>query len=102
MKVMSRIAVAVLMTLLAGSALAGSFIVPTDDELVHKSAAIAIGTVEGSFVQEDHGTIETVYDYNVRDWADLAKPGVEIGDRLIMCIEQPALCQQRMYKRVVD
>ncbi len=48
----------------AGSALATSFVVPTDDELVRKADAIVIGTVEGSYVQEND-EIETVYEIRV-------------------------------------
>lgn len=46
-------------------ALATSFVVPTDDEMVEKSAAIAIATVEGAYAQEANGTIETVYELRV-------------------------------------
>jgi hypothetical protein len=49
----------------AGSMLASTFIVPTDDELVDKSRAIATGTVEGSYVQETNGTIETIYEVRI-------------------------------------
>lgn len=38
--------------LLASSAFATSFIVPTDRQMVAKSSAIAIGTVEGSYVRQ--------------------------------------------------
>ncbi|HET8775136.1 MAG TPA: FG-GAP-like repeat-containing protein [Thermoanaerobaculia bacterium] len=48
----------------AGNALATSFIVPTDEELVRKADAIVIGTVEGSYVQEND-EIETVYEVRV-------------------------------------
>ncbi|HYC60603.1 MAG TPA: FG-GAP-like repeat-containing protein [Thermoanaerobaculia bacterium] len=48
--------------LLAGGAEATTFVVPEDDELIAKSRAIVIGTVEGSYVQETDGTIETVYE----------------------------------------
>lgn len=48
----------------AGNALATSFIVPTDEELVRKADAIVIGTVEGSYVQEND-EIETVYEIRV-------------------------------------
>lgn len=46
----------------ATGAMAATFVVPTDQELVAKADAIATGTVEGSFVQELNGTIETVYE----------------------------------------
>ena len=34
--------------------------------------------------------------------ADLAQPGAEIGDRLIMGVEQPPLGQERVHERVAD
>jgi len=46
-------------------ALATSFVVPTDEEMVEKSPAIAIATVEGAYTQEANGTIETVYELRV-------------------------------------
>lgn len=46
-------------------ALATSFVMPTDEEMVEKSAAIAIATVEGAFAQEANGIIETVYELRV-------------------------------------
>lgn len=49
----------------AGQAVATSFVVPTDDELVAKTATIVTATAEGSFVQEENGTIETVYEIRV-------------------------------------
>ena len=54
-----------LLMMVAGSAMATSFVVPTDEEMVSKSAAIAVGTIEGSFVQENDGTIETLYELRV-------------------------------------
>lgn len=46
----------------AANAVAATFVMPTDEELVTKSDAIVLGIVEGSFVQEAGGTIETVYE----------------------------------------
>lgn len=54
-----------LAALIALPLFATSFIVPTDDELIAKSDRILVGTVEGSFVQEKDGTIETVYEIRV-------------------------------------
>jgi hypothetical protein len=51
--------------LLAATASAGTFIVPADEELVAKSAAIVAGTVEGSFVQATETTIETVNEIRI-------------------------------------
>ncbi len=51
--------------LIANAAMATTFVVPTDDELVAKSQAIVIGTVEGSYVQEVDNTIETVYELRI-------------------------------------
>lgn len=50
------------MVLIASSAVAGTFVVPTDDEMVAKSSAVLIGTVEGAYVQETENTIETIYE----------------------------------------
>jgi hypothetical protein len=46
----------------ASSAIATSFIVPTDEELIARADRIVTGTVEGMFVQESGGVIETVYE----------------------------------------
>lgn len=51
--------------LAAPAALAASFVVPADEEMVAKSSAIAIATVEGAYAQEVQGTIETVYEIRV-------------------------------------
>lgn len=61
-----RLSIAMTVLLLtAGSAMATSFIVPTDEELVAKSNAIMTGTVEGSYVREQNNTIETFYEIRV-------------------------------------
>ncbi len=60
-----RLTTAIAALLLAGSAMATSFVVPTDEELVVKSSAILIGIVEGSYVREQDNTIETVYEIRV-------------------------------------
>ena len=65
MKLPLSLLFAVIALLAAGNAVAATFIVPTDDELIAKSPAIVIGTVEGSYVQEAHGTIETIYEIRV-------------------------------------
>ena len=82
----------VLMLLAAQSVLATSFIVPTDSELIAKTSAIVTGVVEGSFVQETNGTIETVYEIRVErsmkgsiaagELARVASPGGVIGPRI--------------------
>ncbi len=81
----------VLMLLFASAAQATSFVVPNDDEMIAKSMAIAIGTVEGSYVQEMSGTIETVYEIRVEraikgaaktsDLLRVVSPGGVIGNR---------------------
>lgn len=64
-----------LLVLFASVAQATSFVVPNDDEMIAKSMAIAIGAVEGSYVQEMNGTIETVYEIRVeRAIKGAAKP----------------------------
>ncbi len=55
----------VVLLIAANAAMATTFIVPTDDELVTKSQAIVIGTVEGSYVQEVDNLIQTVYELRV-------------------------------------
>lgn len=55
-----------LLLLAAPAAFATSFIVPTDDEMVKKSHAIAIATVEGSYSQESGGSIETIYEVRIQ------------------------------------
>ena len=61
-KRVNSVILACAMLMVATAAFGTSFVVPTDAELVAKSSAIVIGTVEGSFVQEQNGTIETVYE----------------------------------------
>ena len=51
---------------LATTATATTFIVPTDDEMVARSGAIVIGTIEGSYVRELDSNIETVYEVRVQ------------------------------------
>lgn len=51
--------------ILAASASAGTFVVPADEELVARSAAILTGTVEGSFVQANGSAIETINEIRV-------------------------------------
>ena len=64
MKIRAAILGSLLMTV-ASSVLATSFVVPTDEEMVERSQAIITGTVEGSFVQEQDGMIETTYEIRV-------------------------------------
>jgi hypothetical protein len=54
-----------ILLLMAATAQATSFVVPDDEELMVKSHAIIVGTVEGSFVRETDGTIETVYEVRI-------------------------------------
>jgi hypothetical protein len=80
--------------LFAGAASATTFVVPDDAELIAKSAAIAIGTVEGSYVQETDGVIETVYEIRLEQslksvkalpptsaLLSIVSPGGVLGDR---------------------
>ncbi len=81
----------VLMLLAAQSALGASFVVPTDSELIAKTSAIVTGVVEGSFVQETNGIIETVYEVRVDqsmkgsvpsgELVRVASPGGILGER---------------------
>lgn len=80
-----------LLLVAASSALGTTFIVPTDDEMVVKSAAIVIGTAEGSFVRETGSEIETIYEIRVDraikggvragELVRVVTPGGIIGDR---------------------
>jgi hypothetical protein len=77
--------------MVATTAFGTSFVVPTDAELVAKSSAIMIGTVEGSYVQDRNDTIETVYEIRAEralkseiargDLVRIVSPGGVIGDR---------------------
>ena len=83
--------IACVLLLAAHAATAATFVVPTDDELIVKSNAIVTGTVEGSFVREAGGTIETVYEIRVEraikgaaradELIRIVEPGGEIGER---------------------
>lgn len=85
--------------LIASTATATSFIVPEDAELVAKTAAIAIGTVEGSYVQETAGVIETVYEVRVEralkgglrkvELLRVVSPGGVLGDRGLLVAGAP-------------
>ncbi|MDQ3281904.1 MAG: hypothetical protein M3Q69_10890 [Acidobacteriota bacterium] len=57
-----RFLLSIILLIAASQALATSFVVPTDDELAARSAAIVVGTVEGSYTQDVNNTIETVYE----------------------------------------
>ncbi|HUR80129.1 MAG TPA: FG-GAP-like repeat-containing protein [Thermoanaerobaculia bacterium] len=65
MKLHKPLILAAILMVAAGNAVAATFVVPTDEELIAKSPAIVIGTVEGSYVQEAHGTMETTYEIRV-------------------------------------
>ena len=56
---------AVLVFAVVPTASATSFVVPTDEQLVAKSAAIVIGTVESSQVQQANGVVETVFEIRI-------------------------------------
>jgi hypothetical protein len=89
--------------LIASTATATSFIVPEDAELVAKTTAIAIGTVEGSYVQETDGMIETVYEVRVEralkgvprrvELLRVISPGGVIGDRGVLVAGAPHFAQ---------
>jgi hypothetical protein len=100
----SRVSMLVCAVLLvAGGAQATSFVVPDDNELIQKSAAIAVGTVEGSYVQELNGTIETVYEIRVeralkglprvQELLRMVSPGGVIGDRGLYVASSPHFAQ---------
>lgn len=105
----SRVLLAACVLLLAAqAATAATFIVPTDDELIAKSSAIVTGTVEGSFVREGNGTIETVYEVRVEraikggaranELIRIVEPGGEIGERGLLV---PGAAVYRQGERVL-
>jgi hypothetical protein len=59
------LAVALVLLCCAGAAQATSFVVPSDDELIAKSQVIVTGTIEGAYVEERDGMIQTVYELRV-------------------------------------
>jgi hypothetical protein len=94
--------------LVAQSALATSFVVPTDDELIAKSNAVVIGSVEGSRAQEVDRTIETVYEIRVQrslkgaarpgELIRVVEPGGVIGERGVLV---PGAARYRPSERVL-
>jgi hypothetical protein len=77
--------------LIALPALATTFVVPSDGELVGRTDAIVIGTVEGSYVQRRESVIETTYEIRVErsmkgvsaaagELLRIVSPGGAIGD----------------------
>ncbi len=97
------ISLAGVVLLFASTAMATSFVVPEDAELIAKTTAIAIGTVEGSYVQETTGVIETVYEVRVErvvkglpqktELLRVASPGGVIGDRGLFVAGAPHFAQ---------
>ncbi|MDP9194575.1 MAG: FG-GAP-like repeat-containing protein [Acidobacteriota bacterium] len=79
--------------LFAAAVSATTFVVPEDEELIAKSTVIAVGTVEGSYVQETEGIIETVYEIRLEQslkaplrmdgLVSVVSPGGVIGDRAL-------------------
>jgi hypothetical protein len=77
--------------LIVQAASATTFIVPTDDELIAKANAIVIGTVEGSFVQDTEGMIETVYEVRL----ERSVKGALRADELIRIVEPGGVLPDR-------
>jgi len=83
----------VCMLLFGSAAMATTFVVPDDDELIAKSTAIVTGVVEGSYVQETEGIIETVYEIRLDgalkpvpkapELLRIVSPGGVLGDRAL-------------------
>jgi Dual-action HEIGH metallo-peptidase len=105
----SRVLLVVCAALFAAqAATAATFVVPTDDELIAKSNAIVIGTVEGSFAREANGVIETVYEIRLEravkgvaranELIRVVEPGGEIGDRGVIV---PGAAEYRQGERVL-
>jgi len=84
-------------------ALATSFVVPTDDEMIEKSAMIVIGTIEGSYVEDNDGTIETIDQLRIErvlkdtlrrsELIEIASPGGLTGDRGVIVSAAPRFHQ---------
>ncbi len=97
------IVLAGLLLFFASSAAATSFVVPEDAELVAKSTAIATGSVEGSYVRETDGVIETVYEVRVEralkglpqkmDLLRVVSPGGVLGERGMFVAGAPHFTQ---------
>ena len=91
MKLRSVLLGCVVMLFAAQGAMGASFLVPTDSELIAKTSTILTGVVEGSFVQEANGIIETTYEVRVErtmkgslpsgELVRIVSPGGMIGDR---------------------
>jgi hypothetical protein len=91
MKLRSVLLGCVVMLLATESARGASFVVPTDSELIAKTSTIVAGVVEGSFVQETNGIIETTYEVRVDrtmkgtlasgELVRIVSPGGIIGER---------------------
>lgn len=78
--------------LIAGAAQATTFVVPDDEELIAKSRAIVVGTVEGSYVQETDGTIETVYEIRLQR----AMKGLFRGPELLTVVSLGGIMDDRI------
>jgi hypothetical protein len=84
----------VALILAAVTASATTFVVPTDEEMVARSQAIVIGSVEGFYVTENGGEIETVYEIRLErslkgtlqrnELLRVVTPGGVIGDRGVL------------------
>ena len=92
---LARFTLAVVLVAATATAFGATFIVPTDEEMVAKSAAIVTGTVEGSYVQRGESTIETVYEIRVDralkgaaasrgELLRIVSPGGVIGDEGVL------------------
>lgn len=72
-------------------AFATTFVMPSDDEMIARSARIVVGTIQSSYVRERDGSIETVYDLRieralkgenaVRGSLDVVSPGGALDGR---------------------
>lgn len=58
-------AAALVILAFAAPLFATTFVVPTDTELIEKSDAIVVGTIEGSYVERDGSEIRTVYEMRI-------------------------------------
>ncbi|HKR66831.1 MAG TPA: hypothetical protein VJZ00_24100, partial [Thermoanaerobaculia bacterium] len=87
----SRVFSVCLLLVAAMPALATTFIMPTDDEMVSRSKRIVIGTAQSSFVRERDGNVETVYVFAIEqtlkgsgtdgDTIEIVSPGGDLGRR---------------------
>lgn len=85
------LAVATLMIVAALPLSATTFVLPTDEELEAKTAAIVIGVVEGQWVEESDLSIDTIYEVRV----SRTIKGTPVRDELIRLVSPGGVIDER-------